>query len=360
MARPPWPPGDLSEDPPPYPGVGWDFKYLDKSGKNAVYLRFKTLGSRILSFGCHGNQTDESTYFHTYHCLNYLMSLGDTEWLKSQTQEQIYIALMNADNERYHLRGKQASKYSRESLINHRMGAGGSLTIEVLQRDAQNQMSLHRQNNARDYNGDGVTTPHGHIDAVTQFGGNGNGVEGDHDIDKLHRLFNGLFGPHFAAQTANLLDENGTEETFKELGRDMSRLLGGSDAGINLSEELFIEGCNEQRDIFIWKNTVNGNVNHDITIRYTNVKTLMFYIAMDKINNQQLRWEKDEIVAMIEEINDVNGAGTIWYVSTPPLPNQQYQQLTPYTISEVTDIRAECLNTRGMPGYLHTKLTNYA
>lgn len=344
------PPGDLNSRAPPYPGEGlWTivnqmgvpkyptFKFVLKDPKNPNKTKKQTL-----SIGRGKGEDDEGTYNRMYDIRNYIKYLGniaggEIEWLKTQTQSSLCVLLMSATDTRYHLQGNMAGKYGPNSILAHRM-EGGILSHARLSAEATLQLSDFQDNKLHDYSGQDIT-PFDHIDAVITHGTSFNG----NMIDKLRYFFLSIFDGYIENGISDLIDPNGNADTFARTQVGMDRLLGGSGAGINLSNEMGIDTSqiDLQHDIIVWRgNASSGTVTHKGTFKYINVPTLMYYNTIDYKKSLDMKWNSKEIIALIKEI--LGDQGRFWCVSSAASRDDEI--LTPNILMAVPNWENEVIS----------------
>jgi len=341
------PPGRLSVDTPAYPGEGWKVQYY-KNTTRVIQLSIRPNGTSqqiSLFIGAPANgETDEQTFKRAWDMVNYIKSHND--W-RTQTQEQLYRLLMAAADTRYHLAGEPAAKYGPNGFIASRV-VGGRLHRDTLNQTATAQLDLQRNNqghSAEDHIRAIVGTPPQQLqqhleEGDVQLDGNG--------ITRLIQFFNSVFRHRFNALENELLNPNGTAESYKNIVSGMLPSLGGPTAGVDIQQEFNIhplpDRCNPSNDIFFWSFTRGSPTNHIDTIKFQNVKSLMFYNAMACFKGRNcVPWDQDHVKEVILDIlGDTDSK--IWYISKDEYVGNDANEMGSFNIIEIPrdNIHAEC------------------
>jgi len=266
--------------------------------------------------GRSNNESEEDTFRRAWDILNYIKSI--TNW-NTLTRDELCFRLMSAADTRYRLRGDSADKYGPNGYLALR-AVGRRLHRATLTQVATEQLTQQRNirgRSAEEHIRAVVNVPLQHQHQLLNEAGNIQQNVNDNTITGLLRFFGAVF--NMDALKNDVLDPNGTAQTYENIARRMLPSLGGPTAGVDIQQEFNIyplpEGCDLSNDVFFWKFTRGDHhTNHIDTIKFQNVKSLMFYNAMACFKGRNcVPWDKKNVHELIMEI--LGEEGRIWYIT---------------------------------------------
>jgi len=352
------PPGNLSADPPVYPGehVDWTIQYYKKKTRiiqlnlpiSADNRTIKKQNSIPIGKSSK-DETDEQNFKRGWHILNYIYSLDDWDDL---TKDEISVRLMAAANERYHLKGRNASKYGPFGYIASRV-EGEKLHIATLNQEATIELDAQRRNRG--------LSAETHVRAIVDVPLQQQHLLEDDDVQvnentitRIISFFMDMFGDDITAMENEAINVNGTADSFENLASSrMLSNLGGPTAGVGIQDEFMIDplpdDCDPDNDIFFWKMITGKPVDHIDTVKFQNVKSLMFYNAMSCFKGVDcVPWDQDHVEEVILDIlGDTDSK--IWYITKDGYVGYDANEMGSYNIIEIPrdNIHAECYGREG-------------
>jgi len=311
--------------------------------------------------GRSNNESEEDTFRRAWDILNYIKSI--TNW-NTLTRDELCFRLMSAADTRYRLRGDSADKYGPNGYLALR-AVGRRLHRATLTQVATEQLTQQRNirgRSAEEHIRAVVNVPLQHQHQLLNEAGNIQQNVNDNTITGLLRFFGAVF--NMDALKNDVLDPNGTAQTYENIARRMLPSLGGPTAGVDIQQEFNIyplpEGCDLSNDVFFWKFTRGDHhTNHIDTIKFQNVKSLMFYNAMACFKG--VPWNQKNVRELILDILG-NTDNKIWYITDDGFEGYEANEMGSYDMIEIPRgrILAECSgNTSATSrGVFRTFVTN--